>query len=69
MLSCLAYPECRAVQFFPPYVLHAVPDSSTCSRVSGLDLYLRTFMYALEGGGGGGGGEGDESSHVAELVV
>ena len=33
MLSCLGYPECRAVQFFPPCVSLARPHSSLCSNV------------------------------------
>lgn len=33
MLSCLGYPECRAVQFFPACVASAQPHTSLCSNV------------------------------------
>ena len=33
MLSCLGYPDCRAVQFFPPCVASAQPHTSLCSNV------------------------------------
>ena len=49
MLSCLGYPECRAVQFFPPCVLHAKPDSSLCSsvRYNGACVHCRVVRDAL----------------------
>ena len=34
MLSCIGFPECRAVQYFPGFVTDAEPHESTCSRVS-----------------------------------
>ncbi len=34
MLSCLGFPECRAVQFFPPWVLNVKLDPSLCHQVS-----------------------------------
>ena len=33
MLSCLGYPGCRAVQFFPPCVTSAQPHTSLCGNV------------------------------------
>ena len=33
MLSCIGFPECRAVQYFPGFVTDAVPHESTCSKV------------------------------------
>ena len=33
MLSCLGYPNCRAVQFFPPCVASAQPHPSLCGNV------------------------------------
>jgi len=34
MLSCLGYPQCRAVQFFPRSVLEADRHDSCCESVS-----------------------------------
>ena len=33
MLSCIGFPECRAVQYFPGFVTDAVPHESVCSKV------------------------------------
>jgi hypothetical protein len=35
MLSCIGFPECRAVQYFPGFVTDAVPHDSMCSKVEG----------------------------------
>ena len=44
MLSCLGYPECRCVQFFPDIVANVKPDSSQmCDTVS--EVYM--YMYAI----------------------
>ena len=46
MLSCLGYPECRAVQFFPPCVASAQPHTSLCSNVR--EVYnIALHMYMI----------------------
>ena len=40
MLSCLGYPECRTVQFFPKSVAEAKHDNTMCTEVRTLTFYL-----------------------------
>ena len=41
MLSCLGYPQCRAVQFFPKCVIGAELHESSCDTVCGSHLLCR----------------------------
>ena len=42
MLSCLRYPQCTTVQYFPSSVIEAEPDSSLCTQV-----LASSYMHAL----------------------
>ena len=45
MLSCLGYPECRAVQFFPPCVVSAQPHTTLCGTVSHTHTHTHTHAH------------------------
>ena len=42
MLSCLRYPQCTTVQFFPLTVIEAEPDSSLC-----MEVLASSYKYVL----------------------
>ena len=54
MLSCLGYPQCRAVQFFPRSVLEADRHDSCCDTVCGwsvvVTLSCMDFGIRCQGG-------------------
>ena len=64
MLSCIGFPECRAVQYFPGFVSDAVPHESRCSKVD-----RKRERERERERWGRGGGEGERGTQGRERLT